>query len=356
MADTQTALFSKYIHHIDRNNSLDFMRYILALSVLIEHFNYICGAKIPWVISSYNSVGVFFAISGFVLIGKLFKGCQFKQYVINRSWRIFPSYFFVVLSVAIGFCFVSTLTPTEYFTSSGFWKYLAANLGFLNFLHPDLPGFVTHTSANAVNGSLWTMKIEIQLSLIAPLFVWICRKYRLSVIKTIVFIILCSVVYRYLFSVLYDIYNKNIFEILGRQFIGQLLYFFAGISIYCFYTLFVKHLKYIIFITLTIYILTWGIIEIPYYDLWLQPFVVTGLVLGLSLLPVNLSKYIGDKNNISYELYLCHYPIIQLINHFQMPEKYGTTIAFGASVLLSLIFAAITYGTVGHLYKKYTKR
>lgn len=348
-----TSPFGRFIHHIDRNNSLDVIRYVLAIGVLVEHFNFLCDADIPWVISSYNCVGVFFAISGFVLIGRLMKGFPFKEYAVNRTWRIFPSYFFVVLFVAISFCYISDFSLLRYFSSGDFWAYLAANLSFLNFLHPSLPGVDTDTVANAVNGSLWTMKVEVQLSLIAPLFVWLCRKYRINVIKMIAAIIIVSIIYRLFFNYLFSISEKAIYEILSRQFIGQLMYFFAGILLYCFYGFFIKHIRVITVCTLLIYCLNFTVVIIPYYGLWLEPFVVTALVLGLALFPYDLGKRLGIKHNFSYELYLCHYPMIILVNHFDIPSKIGIAGAFAASFAASMLFAYITYRSVGRLYLKH---
>lgn len=77
----------------------------------------------------------------------------------------------IVVACAAGLVFASDLTPAQYFTDSGLIKYLAANLSFLNFLHPTLPGvFQGQEFVNpAVNGSLWTMKIEWALYLSVPL-------------------------------------------------------------------------------------------------------------------------------------------------------------------------------------------
>lgn len=343
------------VFKINHDNNFSIIRYILAAGVFINHFNVIFNEDFKWIISSHNRVGAFFAISGFLIIGSLFKGSPFKKYAINRAWRIFPSYFFVVVSVAVLFCFISNLTASEYYTDSGFWKYLAANLSFLNFLHPSLPGCFTGVDANAVNGSLWTMKIEIQLSLMAPLFVYLCKKYNLNVFRTIVMILIISLLYRMLFLHLYTTYEKPIYEILGRQLLAQMIYFFIGIAIYSMYDKFNKYKYHIIALSATLHILFSYLVDNHYYYALLQPYVITTLVISLALIPGNIMKYIDRGYNISYEIYLSHFPCIIFAHYLRIDEKYGIYAALAASILFTIFFSIITFLTVGQLYKKRNK-
>ncbi len=75
----------------------------------------------------------------------------------------------------LGVCF-SQLSAADYF-SVDWLKYVAANLLFLNFIHQDLPGLFSINNLNAVNGALWTLKIEVMFYVCVPLFVFMMRKF-----------------------------------------------------------------------------------------------------------------------------------------------------------------------------------
>lgn len=353
MRQSYTDYFSEHIHRIDRNNNMGLVRYILAFGVLIAHFNYLCGADVPWIISSYNRVGGFFALSGFVLIGSLLKGMPFKEFAIKRAWRILPSYFFVVVAAAVFFVLISDYSITDYYSSTHFWKYLAANLSFLNFLHPALPGVfegAQHT-ANAVNGALWTMKVEWQLSLSAPIFVWLCLKYRLNLRKSILIVLGLSLLYRIFLEYKFETTQNPIYEILGRQFFGQVLFFYGGIFIYTFYDRFVEKRNLFIITSCFIYFFTWFVVDdIPGYYLYIQPFVITLLVLSLSMIPGDAAAIIDKGHNISYEIFLCHYPVVQLVAHFRLVEKTGVAGALAIAITMTVLMAIVTYYCVGRLY------
>ena len=61
---------------ITRRNNMDLVRYYLALSVLIAHFNYLTGFEIPWPTNSFTGVGGFFAVRRRVL----------DIHIINGTW------------------------------------------------------------------------------------------------------------------------------------------------------------------------------------------------------------------------------------------------------------------------------
>lgn len=70
----------------------------------------------------------------------------------------------------------------------------------------------------------------------------------------------------------------------------------------------------------------------------------------------NICRYIDRGNNISYEIFLCHYPIVQLAHHYGLIDRYGTATTFALVVAATLMAAVITYITVGRTFKIYQSR
>ena len=342
-----------YIRKIDRDNNIGLVRYILAFGVLISHFNILCGAHVPWLVTNYDRVGGFFTLSGFLLLTPILKGIKFKKFAIKRAWRLLPSYLFVVIVFACALSCLSELSFSEYFASKGFWEYLAANISFLNFLHPDLPGVFTDLEINAVNGALWTMKVEWVLTLSIPIVIWLVKKYHLKLRRTVTVIIVMSLVYRLVFMILYDNTENEIYEILGRQFGGQSLYFYGGILIYTFYEEIKQRKIWFILSSLIFYIIFRCIDFIPLYYVVLHPFVISLLVISFSIIPGKFIEYIDRGNNISYEIYLCHFPVMQVMAHFKMIECFGVAASLTAGIVTTILLAIIVYSSVGRLYKSH---
>ena len=353
---TQAPLFERYGHAINRDNNFDLVRYLLAFGVLIAHFNELCGANVWWFVTGYDRVGGFFALSGFLLLHPLVKGCGWRHFFMNRLWRLMPSYCFVVVVAAVALSAVSTLPPVQYFTSGGFWQYLAANLSFLNFLHPDLPGVFSRLAEPAVNGALWTMKVEWQLTLMLPLLLWIIKRYDIDLRKAMAVILAVSVVWRVAFFILWVNTERSIYEILGRQFGGQAIYYFLGALIYTFYGSFQRSRRRLLWVAVAVYVVFRFFIESPVYYIVAHPFVITLLIMGVGLIPGNVASRIDRGHNISYEIYLCHCPIVQLMASFGAVERWGVAGAFCAVLGCTLVAAVITYALVGRLYLKRKRR
>jgi peptidoglycan/LPS O-acetylase OafA/YrhL len=319
-------------------NNLDCLRLILASAVALYHFNGLTSLPAFSIfgeyISAHFAIRSFFVISGLLIYRSYLRSSSFASYLEKRIRRIYPAYFAVVALAAVALCSLSTLPLSQYF-GVGFWKYLGANLLFLNFLAPNLPGVFTSNSLQAVNGALWTLKIEVVFYLFVPILHYLCG--RLGTKKVMITIFCFSFIWKYGFFYLDSVAKsralnsgytpRTIYAELAVQFPAQLVYFSAGILLLLYFDRLKSHFLIISCITACLFLL----------DHWLpggffDVFWISGLVFvfGFWRYFGNFSKY-GD---FSYGVYIVHWPIFQIL------------IAFGLARLSPAIFLGISLSLV----------
>lgn len=250
-----------------------------------------------------------------------------------------PSYLFIVIVCAFMLAPLSTLPAADYFTSREWWAYIGANLTFLNFLQPSLPGVFDSPEFynNAVNGSLWTMKVEWALYLSVPLVAYVTSKLKPRYLLPAFWTILAtSILWRMAFTYLYESTGKEIYNILGRQFFGQLSYFYAGVILYYKRGWLLEH-KIVSLALITAAILVTDII--PFGYIIISPLAVSAAVIYVSIVG-DWGKRLSRHDNISYDMYLFHYPIIQVAVYFGMgrlPEIVLLAVIIAATVVLAYL-------------------
>lgn len=291
------------------NNNFDLLRLLFAGTVCLVHAYELSGygelAVIVSVLSSAVAVKAFFVVSGFLIFMSYERSKSTASYAFNRVRRIYPAYLVAVMACAIGLVVVSTKTVTEYY-SVAWLKYVVANLAFLNFLQPTLPGVFDANKLAAVNGALWTLKIEVMFYLMVPLFVWLFRKF--GHLRILVAAYCTSLAYAWIFSTLAEETGAYIYSELARQLPGQISYFVAGAGLYYFFPVFERYAKYFLAAAVAVLLAkTWVSVPLAF----LEPLALATLVVffGLFLYVGNAGKY-GD---FSYGIYILHFPIIQLL-------------------------------------------
>lgn len=290
-----------------KKNNFDLLRLLLALTVCLVHATELSGFEalrsVTGFLSSRIAVQAFFVVSGFLIVMSYERSSSLLSYTSKRIRRIYPAYFTVVLLSALGLALVSTQPLAEYFSLS--WvKYLLANLTFLNFVQSTLPGVFEANRMPAVNGALWTLKVEVMFYVSVPLLVF-CRR-RAPRLPLLLLVYALSVGYATFLLGAAAQTGNAFYEQLARQLPGQLCFFVAGAGLFYYLPLFERRVK--LFVTLAALVLLidhW--IPLP----WLQPAALAVIVLffGLFLYAGNFGKY-GD---FSYGVYILHFPLIQLL-------------------------------------------
>jgi peptidoglycan/LPS O-acetylase OafA/YrhL len=291
-------------------NNFDLLRLLFAGTVCLVHAYELSGfselAVISQVLSSGMAVKGFFVLSGFLIFMSFERSTSLSSYAMKRIRRIYPAYFTVIMLCAFGMVAVSSHSVAEYFSST--WvRYVIANLTFMNFFQHTLPGVFENNRLTAVNGALWTIKIEVMFYLVVPIFVFLFRKF--GHLWVLVLTYGASVSYAEVMTTMAERSGSQLYAELGRQLPGQLSYFMSGAALYYLLPLFERRIKYFLTVSVAVF-LTNQFVPLPI----LMPFALAIAVMFFSLFLYvgNFGKY-GD---FSYGAYILHCPLIQLIIYF----------------------------------------
>ena len=294
---------------LKKDNNFTLLRLIFASMVVASHILYLPNIAELHSLRKYTAFQFglqgFFVVSGFLVVFSYDRNKGLGDYFAKRFKRILPAYFFVVASCAIGLQLLSKLTPIEYFSSLQFWKYLIFNMCFMNFAAPSLPGVFEDNMMKAVNGSLWTIKIELAFYFAVPILMTLSNKFGARRVFLISYA--ASFMWTTVFETLHESTGNPIFHTLAVQAPGQFTYFLGGAAAYLYLKSGRTSPNFIIAATaLFVYVMSSGFI----FDL-LAPIAITTLTCyaAYRLKPLSTLNEMGDY---SYGIYIYHWPVIQI--------------------------------------------
>ena len=234
-------------------------------------------------------------ISGFLLTWSLARNPSLKAFALKRVFRIYPLYALVILLQA------AILTVEAGTLRNGIagelGRYLAANLVFANFLQPTIGGTLAGLRVDAINGSAWTLKVEIACYIALP---WVlAAQRRLGMVWTAGLALLCAG---------YPLLPGGAGEPRGVVYLSLASFFLAGSLLYAWG----HHLdRYrALFLPLAVA----GAPIVLAGSPWLMPVpIVAQVIVGLWVYCVAFAgRTIVIRTDVSYGAYLLHFPIIQL--------------------------------------------
>jgi peptidoglycan/LPS O-acetylase OafA/YrhL len=319
------------IHIINKNNNFNFLRLLLAYIVVIHHSAALSGHKYPLaeLFDAHVAVCCFFVISGFLIIRSYWMSDSLKDYFIKRCKRLLPAYFLVIIFCTVLLSFFSNLSMIDYFKSPQLIKFFLSNALFMNFLQPSLPGVFTGNIYQWVNGSLWTIKLEVCFYIIVPLLAYIFAK--LNDKKRINLFLAALYIFGYAYNLTCMYISKRIdsglMKILAHQLPGFIQYFAVGIFCAINYDFVRKHEKYLIIP---------GIVIVALYYMFSNDYLLPiglGILIMYSAFNFPIINNIGKNGDYSYGVYIFHFPIIQLLisaGYFNLNKNITLLLVFGA--------------------------
>lgn len=335
-----------------RQNNFDFLRFVFAFIVVCGHIIVISGVEAfqPFgrVFNTYLSVTGFFCISGFLITRSYVRTQSIKAYFKKRAARILPPYLLVIVSCVLLLSLVSDYGIRDYFTNAQLYRYLLANLTFLNFLEPCLPGVFTSDRLMdcSVNGALWTLKVEVAFYVLVPVLLWLVGKVKRKYVLFVLIYVL-SVAYRSGLGELASVTGNHYWTILARQLPGFMSYFVCGMALHYYFDFFIKRKWHFLVIGLLVFVLErhlgWEV---------LTPLAFASMIFAVAYSFRGLNNF-GKYGDISYGIYIYHCPLIKLADDFGLFERYNPYWVAAGIIVLVLMLGFLSWHL---LEKRFLKR
>jgi peptidoglycan/LPS O-acetylase OafA/YrhL len=321
---------------MNNKNCFDFLRFFFAANILLAHLCELSQNKslefLYQISNSSIAVQGFFIISGFLVAKSFTNTASLKEYFVKRIKRILPAYIVVLIVSVLVFSFFSSLSFSEYFTDISVYKYLGWNFIFLNFMHPCLPGLFENNLMCAVNGALWTLKVEEGFYIVLPLIFYAIKKSKKP------FVILGSL---YVLSILYwfvmDFYLNQ--PLLAKQLPGYLAYFVTGIFLFLNFDFVFLNKEKFFFASLLILIVS----NFSHFQIDVFYPAAFGSVVIIAAYNLPFLNNFGKYGDFTYGLYIYHFPIIQVFRQYNLFEKYNPILMAFSVILITLCFAIFSW-------------
>ena len=303
-------------------NNFDLIRLLAAMQVAIAHASKHLKVESVWfeILHIFPGVPIFFFISGFLIYGSYEKSLNddknLRNFYFKRILRLYPALFLYLIFCVFILQFSGYLIYTQY-DSKSFFLWIIAQSSFFQFYNPD---FLRGFGVGVVNGSLWTISVEIQFYLLTPfLYKIFQKKYQLIFFILLLFCLL---------NILNGSLNQKetlATKLINVSFIPWFYMFMLGALISKFkkYIAIINRLSLIFLIAsyILIYFISknwvgaWGNLINP-----LGFLILSSLILKVAFLRPYLSDLMLKRNDISYGVYIFHMPIINL---FVYKNYYG---------------------------------
>ncbi len=317
-----------------RENNFHLVRLVLALMVMAYHVVRLSGAwqqfLPPLEIAAQIGVQGFFVVSGYLVSSSLEQSASIAGYAEKRFRRLYPAYAVVILGCAVAALVVG---PHSIASLGQIARYLGANLAFLNFLAPTLPGLFSGNPTPEVNGALWTLKIEVMFYVVLPILaLLIAQAGERGRWLLMAAIYLGAEAWRNGAPSLRLNLSAELVDGLSRQLPGQMSFFIVGVGLYL-----IRELA-----DWRIFLAVVGAVGVAASALAPELSFLWPLGLGCAVIwiAVGLPRLFDAARfgDLSYGLYILHFPVIQAavaLGLFRNPPI-GAAVSLALSTVLAL--------------------
>lgn len=320
---------------------IGFLRAFSVLIVLFYHF------KIPFFSGGFTGVDIFFVISGFLMTKIIVKGLvnndfNFKNFYVKRAIRIIPALLFLLIFVLIISCILFLTSDlrlnSKYVFLSGFF---ISNIYFWLF-----SGYFDPSSHTNILLHTWSLSVEWQFYMLYPLLLWPMRTMIKKNIKkfTVIFVLFTTLSFILMLFLTNDYNSFSFYMFPTRAWemtLGGLASLLNAENILKNTSLAIRKIvvliSYVVLCVCNVFIDESFIWPSAYTLIVVFPvFIILLFNVEFAFLRNKIVQFVG---NISYSLYLWHWPLYLIFKYFGYTDKVSIIIL----IILSFIFASISY-------------
>lgn len=339
---------------------IDGLRFIAITSVVLYHLNsfLIVNYVNPNVdtsdysflkhLLSHGHLGVplFFTISGFILGMPFAKfhlrngnPVSLKKYFLRRLTRLEPPYILIMTTLLFGAVYVAKV----FSLTDGIENYLASIIYCHNFIFPD--------ATPNLNAVTWSLEVEVQFYILAPLMAWIFSVKSLSIRR----LSLCFI------AVLFIIINHFNFNPLGVvSLVDYFQYFLVGFllaDLYVSNSTLLPKTKFDYLIGLFFFVIIW-LFDNGDFNSNSQKFIWELIQLGSifflyyyvlfnKIFKFLCFKLITNIGGMCYSIYLLHFPILSLFGKPMLKYSFSKYTFVNVSIYsVILIFLTMSISSI----------
>lgn len=336
---------------VPKSNNFDLVRLFAALQVALLHSVEHLKAPVHWpvvdaVLSIFPGVPIFFFVSGFLISNSYDRNPSLRDFALNRCLRIYPA---LIVCFAVS---VLSVALTGYFRgirieAGQIAVWAAAQVSFAQFYNPQ---FMRHYGVGVLNGSMWTICVELQFYVLTPVVHRLCARHKSSFAVNILILGMIGVFLaanRGYFSQEFMQRESFAYKLLGVSFVPWFYMFLAGVFVQKNFDVFRGILSGRFAVVLPAYVAFAALAEIyggmgggneigPLLFAALTATVFTGAFSW-----DGLSDRLLRRNDISYGVYIYHMPIVNLL----LTMGYGGSISGLCLAMFAIVPCALASWT-----------
>lgn len=312
-------------------NALDLIRLIAAIQVAFTHTAEMLqlGMVDSWwfpILHFFPGVPIFFFVSGYLISRSYERSPNLFSYGKNRFLRIFPALwvcvvFNILLVATTGYFYINNVSLIDILILGG------AKSSFLQFYNPD---YMRQFGDGVLNGSLWTITVELQFYFIVPfLYKLLIDRFQQTNLLILVLVAIFVFANRMLYFLQPEFGEEVIWKLYRVSFIPWFYMFLVGVFVQ---RNFDGISEFINRVPFPLYLLLYSVVVyLIYDDAWVvgndvHPLfflLIAILVFKLSYTQSALTcSKLLQGNDLSYGIYIFHMPIL---NQFMyLDYKTGT--------------------------------